>query len=856
MHIDLQNRAPSVKRLPDERLEVTRLYDVENQIPKTPAALLASVWLSWGTQDEAFPTCRLVNQDIQGETGSFLEPCKEPPKLVRVFLELPQFDEQLVGRPDVTVNQYGYKDVVFDYLQFTAGTAIYQIPGTTPAPSPFSSYLLKTQEGTDDGTLRTIKRTYSEGGLLADNEELKFGGSLKLRTLKSLQVVPTTPDGYTLVTRSTEFVNGLPVYSYGYANGSVADGNGGIIDDDIEYKLSPDQGATGVTVRTITYISDLTITSNPIPHPGAGWELIKIKDSKETGFRNWVGVYAFGQGTVLSDVETKEGGKLIQYSVTSINAAPSAPAPTIGGTVELIRAETRNGADATSGTVVYDYVWMEGLGEVSRAFTNAQGGPTSFDPAAPTSSIGPVRCTIRYLSALATATDPTTPPASFVRTAINFEDQDGYRVWTVNFGYGNGLVLDESEIKNGGKLILYHRIGLGSEPSAPAATIGGTVTPLDAGERLEDGYTLFDARWAEGLGEVARSFTNAQGGPVSFDPAAPTSSIGPVLCTIRYFTALSVTADPTTGPTSFVRIAVESENADGFKIWTVRWAYGVGLVLDERTVVAIDAMIRYHRVALGAAPSAPAATIGGTVTLMEDSQRKDAGYTIFDYVWGEGDGETEIVVAGQQDGALDYVITTLSLAKSTPAYPGTGTAYLIRLTQSAQPAGYQNVAVYRKPPATVTLKVQRQWEKPGLAAFVGSPPELVLIPQCTMTLLCDMVVDYDTTQISDTPWGVSAYASLNQAWLPYLVATAGTATGAPQSSQSGLGGYLGGASGISGSDSYYNGIFCKTWQATITSSTPSTRPTGATVLFVDNDIYLTATDGTRVFRRAKTSYTF
>jgi hypothetical protein len=856
MNVDLQNRAPSVKRLPDERLEVTRLYDVETQIPKTPAALLASVWLSWGTPDETFPTCRLVNQDITGETGPFLEPCKEPPKLVRVFLELPATAEQVVGRPDVTVNQYGYKDVTIDYLQFTAGTAIYQIPGFTPAPSPFEYCLLKTQEATDDGTLRTIKRTFSEGGLLADNEELKFGGTLKLRTLKSLQVIPQTPAGYTLVTRSKEFVNGMPVYSYGYANGSVADGNGGVIDTDTEYKLSPDQGATGVTVRTITYISDLTVTSNPITHPGAGWELIKIKDSKEAGYRVWVGVYAFGQGVVLTDVETKEGGKLIQYSVTSINAAPSAPSPTIGGTLELIRAEERNGADATSGTVVYDYVWMEGLGEVSRAFTNAQGGPTDFDPSAPTSSIGPVRCTIRFLSALATTTDPTTPPASFVRTAINFEDQDGYRVWTVNFGYGNGLVLDESEIKNGGKLIIYHRIALGTPPSTPAATIGGTVTSLDNGDRLDDGYTVYDARWAEGIGEVSRSFTNAQGGPTSFNPAAPTSSKGPVLCTIRFFTALSVTADPTTGPTDFVRVGIDFDDADGYRIWTVKWGYGAGLVIDERTVVAIAAMIRYHRVALRVAPTTPTATIGGTVTLVEQSTRQDSGYEVFDYVWAEGNGETQIIVAGQEDGALDYIVTTVTLAKSTPAYPGTGTAYLIRLTQSAQPAGYENVALYRKPPATVTLNVQRQWTKPGLAAFVGSPPELVLIPETEMTLLCTMVVDYDTTQISDVPFGVSAYASLNQAWLPYLVATAGTATGAPQSTQQGLGGYLAGASGISGSDSYYNGQFCKTWQATLTSSTPSTRPTGATVLFVANDIYLTATDGTRVFRRAKTSYTF
>jgi hypothetical protein len=280
-------------------------------------------------------------------------------------------------------------------------------------------------------------------------------------------------------------------------------------------------------------------------------------------------------------------------------------------------------------------------------------------------------------------------------------------------------------------------------------------------------------------------------------------------------------------------------------MWTTTWAKGTGLVVDESTISASGALVVYHRVALGAAPTAPTATIGGTVTLFESSERLEAGFNVYDRRWAEGNGQASIEVRADPDGALVYAITDYNVAATTPAYPGGGTAYLINLTQVQDGGYFRNTAVYKKPPASQTRRQTIQWQKPGLASFTSN--QLTLSPQTTRTLLGSVAVTYSTTQDTTAPFEVEAYASLVETWIP-------TATGVPQSRQSGLGSYLAGSSSISGTNSNYNGVLCDSWSAVLVSSIPSTRPTGTVLLSVDNDPYITATDGTTiVWRITKTS---
>jgi hypothetical protein len=68
--------------------------------------------------------------------------------------------------------------------------------------------------------------------------------------------------------------------------------------------------------------------------------------------------------------------------------------------------------------------------------------------------------------------------------------------------------------------------------------------------------------------------------------------------------------------------------------------------------------------------------------------------------------------------------------------------------------------------------------------------------------------------------------------------------------------YVASSDTVTGTDDTYNGVACDSYSATITASSPTSLPTGATVLDVDHDVYLTAIDGTVVYRRTKVSYTF
>ena len=121
--------------------------------------------------------------------------------------------------------------------------------------------------------------------------------------------------------------------------------------------MSPDQGTTGVTVKSITWLTDLTVSSNPIPSPGAGYQLIESDYDDRDGYRVWTAKFAKGYWRHFVDVDTRDGGKLIVYSKTSINAVPPTPSATIGGTVTLISAKVRSGTDAANGTIIYDYTW-------------------------------------------------------------------------------------------------------------------------------------------------------------------------------------------------------------------------------------------------------------------------------------------------------------------------------------------------------------------------------------------------------------------------------------------------------------------------------------------------------------------
>lgn len=410
-----QNRGPKVSVSPDLRKTVERRYDIPNwqSAYKTAAEFLAQVQLDWGTADEQYPECRLVAQNVVGQTeDAFASPNKEPPYLVRVFDEISENDRTQVGRTDISYDQYGRKTVVEEYVQFSDGSTIYSdIVGTSPAPAPNADCILQKFEAPNDGTLIRWKLTYIDSGQMADNIEIRFSGSLLERELVYLNEVPPAPAGWTYIGTSIEYIEGLPLFRAKYvtaASGGTPSVGGSQISQDISYEQSPDQGTTGVTIYTIKWVTAPSVVVNPIPTP-SGTQLIEVSYDNGEGFKTWTAKFAKGQGLVESTIDYRNKGLLVVYTKTSIGTAPTAPSPTIGGTVVLINNNTENGQRTHDGVVVIRLQWAEGNGTIS---SETQG-----------ESDGALVQTITTLSA--TATTPTSPGAGWYLINLDNRTQEG-----------------------------------------------------------------------------------------------------------------------------------------------------------------------------------------------------------------------------------------------------------------------------------------------------------------------------------------------------------------------------------------------------------------------------------------------
>jgi hypothetical protein len=235
-------------------------------------------------------------------------------------------------------------------------------------------------------------------------------------------------------------------------------------------------------------------------------------------------------------------------------------------------------------------------------------------------------------------------------------------------------------------------------------------------------------------------------------------------------------------------------------------------------------------------------------TKISESRNDQDGYRLWTVTWSKGVGTASTEVTAREDGSLVYDVVTLSVASETPAYPGTGIGYLVNKTNDQKDGYWVNRVRYIKPPDTVTLKKIKDFKMPGLASF--DVDHIVISPPSIRTILADEEISYGTTQDSTVPFKVDFGAYYRASY----IRTNNNDIG--ESEQRSLGYILAGSSGIFGTNSVYNGMMCTEWEATLNSSSPVSRPSGSTVIDVDNQIYLMAIDGTVVFRRVVVSYTF
>lgn len=827
-------RKPDVEVLPDGRIRIVR-YIAAGHGDRDYSEVTESV----GTADGGLATALLVRKGMARVEGK--------DAIVKTYEVRNASTETLVGLPDIQYTESGQKTMIYDYVQMSTGTYVPGTIGTSSAPGD-STCILRTEQVEDDGTTRQIRRVYINKGLLQQTDETKNNGALLLKTLVYLNDAPSPnpPTGYTLVNQRTESPNGLETTTYTYAKGN------GEISRETRYVQSTDQGTTGATVITVRHLTASSVTTNPIATP-AGTALISEEKADQDGYRVWTATYAKGSGTVSSSTDTREGGKLVIYRKAALGVAPTAPTATIGGTVTLISDTSRN----ESGYVVYERTWAEGVGEISRE--------TRYVQSSDQGTTGATVITIRHLTAIGTAVNPITTPTGTVLISEQKDDQDGYRIWNAVYAKGTGTVASSTDTREGGKLIIYRKTALGTAPTAPSATIGGTVTLISDTSRNDSGYVVYERTWAEGIGEIGRdtrySQSNDQG------------TTGTTVITVRHITATSVTTNPVTTPVGTVLISEAKEDQDGYRAWTAVYAKGTGQVVNDVDIRNSGKLKIYHRVSLGAAPTTPTATIGGTVNVVTQNIRKDSGYDIYDYVWAEGIG----IVAERiqyRDGGLRLFNRDIFLAQGSTDYSAYTPLYGIEVDKSftegegirrysvtwiqtnsgGDPTSGLALQFVSKVPFTYPGRAKAYYAAFTVGAYTShraydvfmSPPVQALVDATT-------IVYYKSTSTAPTPnyalWNPTEWATMRAKWIGW--------SNSPRSKVEGLRGYIAvnsgasGTSSASGTDTSVLGdrVYASTDWSIILSGGPLDPSSYANLtLNIEQVPAFTKTDGTQYYR--------
>ena len=402
----------------------------------------------------------------------------------------------------------------------------------------------------------------------------------------------------------------------------------------------------------------------------------------------------------------------------------------------------------------------------------------------------------------------------------------------VGKGVTTNNIIETVDYRNKGKLVVYTRQRLNAAPTTPSATIGGTVVLIEQTTRLEDGYTLYSSTWAEGFGVISNDQeTHNQGKLIIYRttalggaPAAPSATIGGTV----------------------VLINDSSREDSGVTIYERRWAEGRGTINYSYDIRITATLASHSATSMGIAPSTPSPVISGTIVNTAQRSREDSGVTIYEYEWIESVGNTVgLDVRSREDGSIIYNISVTSPTQSTPAYPGTGIAYLVDNAYERGNGYYTNRATYIKKPVDFDYPKQVSFTVPGLLTAANPP---VMSPPVNRNLMATAYVTYSTSKTTDIPYTITKYAVMS-------VAYKRTDDKKQYGSVKGYDGYVGSSSYVASNVSFA-GVDCDTVSVSVSNSIPSALPSGLTILAVDCEKYLTATDGTIIWRNISIKYTF
>lgn len=251
-------------------------------------------------------------------------------------------------------------------------------------------------------------------------------------------------------------------------------------------------------------------------------------------------------------------------------------------------------------------------------------------------------------------------------------------------------------------------------------------------------------------------------------------------------------------------------------------------------------------------PTEPAAPTAGTY--LSYSKTAQAGYWLLTVRTRVNDTGTVDRVRREQQAREDgSIVETATLTGSVPTTSLTGAVYLIRSSESTVAAGLKTYGrTWIKPPADWSYVDNVSWTLPGLVELVGTTDVSVRVrPPVQRVYAGTIATSYGTSKTPDVPWQILEAC----AWQVSARVNGDAANDVPGATIS----QVQASSGCVGEfastgASKYQGMDVS--QCAITgSSSPTTRPTGATLIDSDVKPYLVDLAGVRVFEKRNTTIT-
>jgi hypothetical protein len=451
-----------------------------------------------------------------------------------------------IGRS--TDNKYG------GTLTLTTITSLNVVPEET-------GYLFRTDvNDTDYGAIYTY--TWAEGsGQIGTSTDNKYNGTLTLITITSLNAVPTGT-GYLFRTDSNETDYGT-IYTYTWASGSGQIGT------------STDNKYGGTLTLT-------TITSLNVVPTGTGY--LFRTDSNETDYGTiYTYTWASGEGEIGSSVDKKYNGTLTLTTKISLNVAPT-------GSGYLFKTDS---TETDYGTV-YTYAWASGEGEIG----------TSTD--------------YKYNGTLTLTTKVSlnvVPDGSGYLFRTDSNETDYGTIYTYTWASGEGEIGSSVDNKYGGTLTLTTKVSLKVAPTGTGYLFKTDSTETEFG-------TVYTYTWADGEGEIGRSSSSRNQGKLE-------------IVSVTYLD----TPSPTT-PAGYTIIGSQTEKSDFGIISTIKYAKGEGQIAYTTQARSDGSVVNSYTILGDQEPSAPASSY-----LMEKSYEAGDGYDIFTYYYYSKPNNYDVPVA-------------------------------------------------------------------------------------------------------------------------------------------------------------------------------------------------------------------